>query len=45
MTAQQALQSVFGDIVGPQEPMTFAGVLDNFNRRRQAADEATCSIP
>lgn len=39
-SAQQALQSVFGDIVGPQEPMTFAGVLDNFNRRRQAADEA-----
>lgn len=37
---QQALQSVFGDIVGPQEPVSFASVLDNFNRRRQAADEA-----
>lgn len=37
---QQALQSVFGDIVGPQEPVSFASVLDSFNRRRQAADEA-----
>jgi hypothetical protein len=37
---QQALQSVFGDIVGPREPVSFASVLDNFNRRRQAADEA-----
>ena len=35
-----ALQSVFGDIVGPQEPVSFASVLDSFNRRRQAADEA-----
>lgn len=40
VSPQQALQSVFGDIVGPQEPVSFASVLDNFNRRRQAADEA-----
>lgn len=39
-TPQQALKSVFGDLVGPQEPASFASVLDGFNRRRQQADEA-----
>lgn len=39
-SAQQAIQSVFGDLVGPQEPASFASVLDGFNRRRQQADEA-----
>lgn len=32
-------QMAFGDVVGPQEPMSFANVLDGFNRRRRQADE------
>lgn len=29
----------FGDVVAPQEPMSFGNVLDSFNRRRRQADE------
>lgn len=41
MPAQGAApqQMAFGDVVGPQEPMSFGNVLDSFNRRRRQADE------
>jgi uncharacterized protein (TIGR02594 family) len=32
-------QMAFGDVVGPQEPVSFGNVLDSFNRRRRQADE------
>lgn len=32
-------QMAFGDVVGPQEPVSFGSVLDGFNRRRRQADE------
>ncbi len=36
---QQMQQMAFGDVVAPQAPVTFANVLDGFNRRRRQADE------